>query len=275
LEATELPAGLKVIERQEGLLIAAKSNNHLIYTPRNGARLVKASVGAAAEEFQPVLAPAMAKVSGDWSVLTTAAGQRQYAFRGMPLFKAPDSIPDREILSGRDWSPVVVHKAPGTPPEIRQQLTLAGQSYATATGRTLYGYSCMVGGMVAGAGGGARVAPASCDEAGDPAGYMVSLCGDAKECARRWKPYLAAANARRVGNWAPVEITYPMFTDPRGVLYPSDAPKVRVWAFRGRPLFTYYEDEKPGDIWGDGTKGLWGSAFSALLIPGEAGAFGE
>jgi len=32
---------------------------------------------------------------------------------------------------------------------------------------------------------------------------------------------------------------------------------VKAWAYRGKPVFTNYEDEKPGDILGDGTKGLW------------------
>ena len=64
-------------------------------------------------------------------------------------------------------------------------------------------------------------------------------------------------------------------TDQRGKLYPADAPRVKAWAYRGRPLFTYYEDEKPGDIWGDGVGGIWGSMFTALQVPGKNATFFE
>ena len=60
---------------------------------------------------------------------------------------------------------------------------------------------------------------------------------------------------------------------PRGSLYPAEAPKVKAWAYHGKPVFTYYEDEKPGDIWGDGVKGIWGSSFSAIQVPGRSAVF--
>ena len=77
-------------------------------------------------------------------------------------------------------------------------------------------------------------------------------------------PYLARQDARPRGDWSIVDITYPMFTDPRGPLYPADAPRVKAWAYRGRPVFTYVEDRKPGDIWGEASQGLWGAGFFAL-----------
>jgi predicted lipoprotein with Yx(FWY)xxD motif len=273
LDTRELPAGLKFVNRDQGLVLAMDPGDRLVFTPRREARLTKASAGTAVEDFQPLLAPGLANVEGDWSIITNGTGQRQYAFRGSPLYRGTDALSDKEILQGRDWNAVIVEKSAGMPPGIRQGLSLAGRTYTTRSGRTLYTYSCTAGFGPGPAG--ARSAAVPCDDAGDPAGYMVSLCGDAKECARRWQPYLAPRNARRVGDWAPIEITYPMFTNPRGTLYPADAPKVRAWANRGRPLFTYYEDEKQGDIWGDGTKGLWGSSFNALLALGEAGALGE
>lgn len=99
---------------------------------------------------------------------------------------------------------------------------------------------------------------------------MVVLCGDGKECANRWKPYIASPRAKPMGEFSVIDITYPMFTDQRGELYPADAPKVKAWAYRGKPLFTYYEDVKPGDIWGDGVGGIWGSMFTALQVPGRS-----
>ena len=53
---------------------------------------------------------------------------------------------------------------------------------------------------------------------------MVALCGDSKECAHRWHPYIAATGARPEGEFSIVDITYPMFTNMHGPLYPADAP---------------------------------------------------
>lgn len=143
-------------------------------------------------------------------------------------------------------------------------MSLWGEVYTTKAGRTLYLYGCTAASL-----GGPDNGNISCDDPGDPAGYMATLCGDAQECARRWKPYLAPANARGAGDWSVVETPYPMFTDPAGELYPANAPKVRAWAYRGRPVFTYFEDEKPGDIWGDMTRGMAGSYFSAVHVRGR------
>jgi len=109
-----------------------------------------------------------------------------------------------------------------------------------------------------------------CDDPGDPAGYMVALCGDAKECARRWRPYRASANARPSGDFSIIEMPYPMFTTNPGALFPPDEPQIKVWAYRGNPVFTYYEDQTPGDAWGDGVKWIGGSSFMALRLPGRS-----
>ena len=100
-------------------------------------------------------------------------------------------------------------------------ITLVGDVFTTEAGLTLYVFTCTT--------------PArdrlSCDDPGDAAGYWVALCGDAKECARRWRPYLASANAKPVGEWSVVDVAYPMFTDPLGYTYPPDAPRVKAWAY--------------------------------------------
>jgi predicted lipoprotein with Yx(FWY)xxD motif len=66
-----------------------------------------------------------------------------------------------------------------------------------------------------------------------------SSCYD--ECAKEWPPYLVAAGAKAEGEWTIVERT--------------DGTK--VWAYEGKPLYTYHDDKKPGDVTGDGHGGVW------------------
>jgi len=263
----DLPPGLKFSRREEGLILASTASGLPLYTPRAGKRMLLA--GAVPDEFKPLVAPAVAHVNGDWSIVSAGTGFKQYAFRGKLLYEAPNGTTDFEISQIGGWDPVVVVKGPGRPAAIGKQLTLLGEVYTDKKGMTLYSYSCNANG----GGGGPRLNPVSCEEAGDPAQFMVALCGDGKECARRWRPYFPAAGAKPEGDFSIIEITHPMFTDMHGALYPSDAPKAKVWAYRGKPLFTYYEDEEPSDIWGDGTAGIWGSSFGPVMVPGRSAIF--
>ena len=254
----DFPAGLKFTRLEEGLVLTTP-NGRLVYA-RSGARVTKACVGCDANEFQPIFAPALAKASGDWSIVDAGPGRRQFAFQGKPLFAAPESLKESEIAKSGEWEMVVMRKGPGRPTQIGTHLALIGDVYTDKTGLTLYTFNCN-----SPARDGVR-----CDEPGDPAGYWVALCGDAKECARRWRPYLATPEARPVGLWSVVDVAYPMFTTNPGIIYPPEAPRVKAWAYRGTPVYTYYEDKGPGDMWGDGIKWIGGSNFSALRMPGRS-----
>jgi predicted lipoprotein with Yx(FWY)xxD motif len=255
--ASGLPVSIGVTRLEESLVLTAAANNRPLYAP-------KGRVQPNDDTFQPMLAPAIAHVSGDWSIIDAGTGRRQYAFKGKPLYAPPAGRNDFEIEKAGGWETVALLRSEGRPAAIGKHMSLWGDIYTDKAGRTLYLYGCTAASI-----GGPDNGGMSCDDPGDPAGYLVALCGSPQECARRWHPYLAPAGARPVGDWSVVETSYPMFTDPRGPLYPSDAPKVHAWAYRGRPVFTYYEDEKPGDIWGDMTKGLWGSYFSAIHVRGR------
>ena len=61
------------------------------------------------------------------------------------------------------------------------------------------------------------------------------------ECATRWPPFAAEAGATAEGDWTLVER--------------SDGSM--MWAHKGKPLYTYADDEKPGDATGDGVGGVW------------------
>ena len=71
------------------------------------------------------------------------------------------------------------------------------------------------------------------DEAGK------SNCYD--KCAVAWPPLAAGADAKAEGEWTVVD----------------RKDGTRMWAYDGKPLYTYVDDKKAGDITGDGKGGAW------------------
>ena len=67
----------------------------------------------------------------------------------------------------------------------------------------------------------------------------VSNCYD--KCATNWPPLMAEADAKPEGKWTIVERT--------------DGTK--MWAYDGKPLYTWIKDTKPGDVTGEGVGGVW------------------
>jgi predicted lipoprotein with Yx(FWY)xxD motif len=56
------------------------------------------------------------------------------------------------------------------------------------------------------------------------------------QCATNWPPLMASANAKAMGDWTVVA---------------RDDGK-HQWAYKGKPLYTWAKDTKPGDATGDG-----------------------
>ena len=68
-----------------------------------------------------------------------------------------------------------------------------------------------------------------------------SLCN--AQCANNWPPLVAGADAQAMGDWT--------------VITRDDGTK--QWAYKGRPLYTYRNDAKAGDVTGNG-RGRWAAA---------------
>ena len=60
-------------------------------------------------------------------------------------------------------------------------------------------------------------------------------------CATNWPPLMAAADAKAAGDWT--------------VITRDDGSK--QWAFKGKPLYYWAKDVKPGDKTGDGFNQVW------------------
>ena len=60
-------------------------------------------------------------------------------------------------------------------------------------------------------------------------------------CAANWPPIMAAADAKPEGD-------YTIVTRDDGA---------KQWAYKGKPLYLWVKDQKPGDKTGDGFNGVW------------------
>jgi predicted lipoprotein with Yx(FWY)xxD motif len=61
------------------------------------------------------------------------------------------------------------------------------------------------------------------------------------KCVANWPPLAAGADAADTGDWS--------------VIVRNDGSK--QWAYKGKPLYTWMDDKKPGEIDGDGRNNVW------------------
>ena len=76
----------------------------------------------------------------------------------------------------------------------------------------------------------------------DAAGAGKSACNG--DCATNWPPLMATAGDKASGD-------YSIITRDDGS---------RQWAYKGKPLYRWAKDQKPGDTTGDGVKNVWHAA---------------
>ena len=73
----------------------------------------------------------------------------------------------------------------------------------------------------------------------DSAGSGKSECNGA--CAANWPPLLAAGDAKAGGDYTII----------------TRADGAKQWAYKGKPLYLWTKDTKPGDKTGDGFNNVW------------------
>lgn len=259
----DFPPGLELMRYGDLLVLA--SDGKPLFTGR-GARVQQAALGVGGSDFRPLAAPAIVTVGQDWSAVAAGPGRQQYAFRNKPLFTAPAGMTTLDVLDSGDWEMIVYKRTAPLPKAVSTHYSpILGDIYTNREGRALYVFSCSSPGNGSGAPSGAP----GCELPGGPAGYWSALCGTGEECARRWRPYVAAPGSKPSGEWSITEVTDPVFTDPLGSTYPASLPRVKVWAYRGRPAYMFHMDEAPGDIWGHMVRWFALSGFSAIPVPGR------
>jgi predicted lipoprotein with Yx(FWY)xxD motif len=73
----------------------------------------------------------------------------------------------------------------------------------------------------------------------DAAGSGKSVCNG--PCAQNWPPLMAQASDGGSGDWS--------------VVTRDDGS--RQWAYKGKPVYYWVKDQKPGDRTGDGVNNVW------------------
>lgn len=73
----------------------------------------------------------------------------------------------------------------------------------------------------------------------DPADATKSVCNG--PCATNWPPLAADKGAAASGDWKPI----------------SRDDGSMQWSYKGKPVYLWAKDMKPGDRSGDGVNGVW------------------
>jgi predicted lipoprotein with Yx(FWY)xxD motif len=73
----------------------------------------------------------------------------------------------------------------------------------------------------------------------DAADSGKSVCNG--DCAKNWPPLMAKDSDKAAGNYS--------------VVVRDDGMK--QWAYKGKPLYLWVKDQKPGDMTGDGVNKIW------------------
>jgi predicted lipoprotein with Yx(FWY)xxD motif len=241
-----IPPGFAVRSTSVGRMLTTHLNEAL-YAYDGDSATETGCAGDCLTYFQPVLAPALARAQGEWSVLERSPGVRQWVYRGEPLYT---HMLDQESWSqqGSDvpgWHNVFTQPAPDWPESFRVQATLAGNVLADRHGKTIYVYFC----------GEDTLDSLACDHPTYTQVYRLAMCGggDPEKCLEHW-PYVEAEDDAETDNrsWNIVTI------DPLSGRFAEagDPRALRVWAWRDRPVYTYGPDLIPGDTHGGGT-GEW------------------
>lgn len=232
-----IPPGFQVLQTTTGRLLI-DDNGDSLYAWQGDEPNQSNCYDACEETWTPSLAPATALAQNDWAVIERSAGRNQWTYRGQPLYTyAPDHR--ARSLRGSDvagWTNVYTQRALPPPAEFTVQDSRVGQVLADANGQTIYVYHCADD----------AIDQLSCDHPDKPQVYRMALCGagDPKRCLETFPYVSASADAQSVSDlWSVMHVD--SMTGRHAAADQENA--LAVWAYRGRPVYTYGEDELPGD----------------------------
>jgi predicted lipoprotein with Yx(FWY)xxD motif len=85
----------------------------------------------------------------------------------------------------------------------------------------------------------------------DPVGAGKSVCNG--PCAKNWPPFMATSSDKASGDWS--------------IITRDDGS--RQWAYKGKPLYLWAKDMKPGDKTGDGVNKVWHVVKEEVIMRGS------
>ena len=246
---SDVPAQFGIYPVRSGRLLAL-SSGFSVYAYDKDSATKSSCVGDCLRDWTPVLAGETATSKGDWTIFEREPGVKQWAFRKKPLYTrvADDSARSLEGSDEPGWQNVYTQLPPAFPAQFKVQDAYAGLVLADAQGRTVYIYNCIDD----------TTDQHSCDHPGAPQVYRMAVCGggDAARCLATFPYVLAPKDAKSTSRaWTPIDI------DPKTGHHaaPGQPDALHVWAYRGRPVFTYAGDKKAGQVGADG----WGEFHGA------------
>jgi len=183
------------------------------------------------DHWTPLAAGQLAHSVGEFTVVDRGDGVFQWAFQGRPLYSYDaDTLPGDANGNGRDrkWHVALVARNYMPPGVTIERNRFGASTLATTDGMSLYIRDRVVGtntghNLRAGSKGFGMV------------GRMLGTASCDAECAKVWKPLVAAPDAQPNGNWE-------VATREGGT---------RQWIYRGFAVYSYAKDAKPGDMLGN------------------------
>jgi predicted lipoprotein with Yx(FWY)xxD motif len=247
----DAPPGVSTVGIDEGRAFAVDHGKSLLYT--TDGEQPDCSLGCTDGSWKAFTASSLATSRGNWAVVEKQ-GLRQWAYRGQLLYTyvpgQPGLTPDDENTPG--WKPALYSELPARPREVTIQMTSGGKAYADKEGRTLYFFGCN------------EEAPDRqlCDVEGTTSVYRLGICGGPDKCKEVYQPMIPARGAKAPGrSWTIMHVD-----ERTGAILPPDKSKdgQAVWAYRGRPVYTYVGDKAPGDTVGDGYQIFFMASYEML-----------
>ncbi len=221
-----------------------------------GVRLQNVSMSACLDcvkddRWQPFLASIMASDRGLWTVKTLNDGRKAWAYKGQIVYTyAFDQATSHFKGLGADDRArlVTLEPHPMAPLGITVQNTFMGPLYADARGMTLYMFLCttidpdLVGQRL------------MCDGVGTDPAFPEGYCTAPDRCGERWIPLEAPAETQPQGGmWSVAVIPdkrYPLRWRAAKIGEKLGPDELKVWMFRGRPVYKNVDDKVPGETFG-------------------------
>ncbi len=238
----DIPPGFDVLSSSTGRLLV-NDDQYSVYSWDGDEPNVSNCIEDCLNSWTPIRAPQVSTNSGDWTIIKHPSGINQWAYRSKPLYTYNNDIRSRSF-DGSDvpgWNNVYTQRAVTPPAEFTvQDAAFGGQVLADSRGRTIYLYNCRDD----------SAAQLACDHPDAAQEYRLAICGngDPKVCRETFPYVVAGADASSESSLWSVMVIDPN-TGRRATVDQEGA--LHVWAYNQRPVYTYGDDQAPGDTRGD------------------------